>query len=345
MKTLLLDLEIPPVPAEEFKITKSHLRGSNCFDYDLIIVQTGNPEILYGSSSDAEVGQIAARWRKQLPQWFKQGKILIVLLSPFKRYGGLDNYIWLPFDIPIGEFQDVGIGNNIGDITAENILIRDFLESNTFGITTHIEAELREGKGLSLISTNSFTSFQIERNGALILFIPRPENLANLFSLARSVGSITLNFKVEDLVKAEEELAHFVSEESEIRSKKEEAEKKVIEISLRVQNLVNLDIPARKAIALYEKIKLQDKPNPPDFYEVIEHLERAFESEREMRDILRIPKAKIDKVMSRATKFRHVQKEGQEPTPLSDEEISEFKSILQEAIEKYIAYRYSKEQQ
>lgn len=63
-----------------------------------------------------------------------------------------------------------------------------------------------------------------------------------------------------------------------------------------------------------------------------------------MRDKLNVSKTFIDSVMKRTNEFRHVDKSGNPPTPLTDDEKKEFAEKVEKVIKAYIEYLYERDE-
>lgn len=336
MKVLSIAAGAPP--ATSHSVSQSNLHNSTPFGYDAIIADTASTHAMYGTNSPNSVD---ARWKNAIAKWANGRRKIIVLM----RSMNLSSLNWLPIDqsarITLSKLESAGTGNYLGDVTSADSLLRHFLLENKddFHITTY----LRHDDEDETISVNSnvdstlITSFTYKKDKVEIIFIPYlpPQNLDRLFT---SLNQPANAWGIEEAENIKKELATIDTEIDALYSKRDALNQQLIDINQKINSTINSDLYLTRAIGHFDATKSTDNPSPESYYGAVEAIEKAFESERQMRETLGLTKGYIDKVMRRANEFRHEAKSGQPPAQLTTDEINDFNERVNVVISKYIQH-------
>lgn len=341
MKIFANNIELPIMEEQGIRIVNSTLRESTCYGFDLVLIDPINTASLTGLA-DTSTG--IGKWRQDLVEWVSSGGIIITILRP--RWGA--NYGWVPIaEFPPREIEGVGsINDYIGIPTNENHAVQRFLEDNEFRVPANL---ILQGDGIekdikifSRINKQKVTSFGINLGSGKIIFVPPlanasfNENLVNLgINLLKANSGLTVRQK-EEINSAIDQIN---AEIEPLKEKKHGLEEQLTGVEQKLEKLFTDDPYLSSAKEYFDSVMAQN-PDPRMFYSMEEKIEKAFSGEHEMRSQLSVAKGKIDNLTKRINVFRHEQQAGKEPTPLTEDEIKEFRSTVKEVLEKYTQYLY-----
>jgi hypothetical protein len=334
MKVLLLGFSrIVNLP---FEATFSTLSNSSPFGYDLIIANPSSLSNIRGGDDNTAL----IRWYQSLPKWLGGEHRLIVMLMP--PHG--NNYIWLTLEgLDQNDFEDCGDNSYVGEIIALDSRIRNALRDNQ--TTSRVMCHYRPSQSNPNIIYNSrvgdglYSSITWKQNDKEVIFLPNFDN-EGLIKFVQSFGDISSKWTVSQHMEIEQDITNISEQIRELESQKTSKLEKLHMLNTKVKNIIEGDIYLQRSISSFSLTQSTENPNPENFYEAIEAIENAFSSEREMREKLAISKTFIDKVMRRTNDFRHISQTGEEPKPLTPEEIRDFTQKVKEIINKYLQFLY-----
>lgn len=345
INVLTVGISLHPNEEGVFKVKNDNLCSSNCFGNDFVIADVGeHPKTLYGTQLERETIEVQNRWSMDLKKWLEEGKTVLVFARPFKEYYLTNNYAWLPTNANWRQIYDAGRSDYPGSIVASNPSIRIFLEGQKYQVRAHIKDPLVVPfNPLIEVSTGIYSSVELDIGSGKILLVPPLQNFSAIFDLLKMLHSGPEGvWKVKQSQAANKLLREAIKREEKSKEERIRAEGKSKEIGGKLQELIDNDLFAKKAIAVHEKAFASKNLDPRDLYEIIETVERAFGSEYEMRGQLGISKKSVGEVMKRANSFRHANKEAQDPKPLSEEEIKDFKTTVENIISRYIQFLFDR---
>lgn len=311
------------------------------FGYDTIIINPVISPLLYGQEVTAQV--TTSRWKNYLQKWFTKGHRIIVLARPHDFVSGdISNYGWLPdsLNISVNEFVGSGSSPYLGSITTRQSNIRTYLSdsSNDHRVVAHFDASY-SGDDIAVnsqIDSEMITSFTYKTGTVEIIFVPTV-GLSKLEKLVSSFETSSNRWTIPDAQSLEENIAGLDDQIKGLEDAKHALQDQIKQLNEHVQDLITTDIYLGRAVSAFEAVQGEESPEPEKFYEALEAVENAFNSEREMREELGFSKTKIGTLTRRTNEFRHVAKSGQVPNPLTVEEIQEFTSLIEDIISAYIA--------
>jgi hypothetical protein len=320
--------------------TFSNLVTSTPYGHDIIVINPTHVSSFIGTHG---TGEAINRWSEYLPRWLGGHHKLIVVLEP--NLG--NNYTWqnLPNFSP-DNIQTAGHNPYIRSVVASDGYTKSFLNDNDEFFD--VQAYYTENANVPNIHPNSFvdegllTSFSWKSQDKEVIFIPTIA-LSRIFKLVQSLESGSTQWSIQPAKELQSKINGVDGKIQQLEEQKSQLSDSLIAVNNSVNTLINSDLYLKRSINSFSRTQSSDSPNPENFYEAIEAVENAFQSEREMRENLGVTKSKIDKVMRRTNQFRHVAKDGQPPEPLSQEEITEFTQIVDDIIHKYIEYLYNSE--
>lgn len=334
----ILSIATGASPTTSHSVTQSNLYNSTPFGYDAIIVNTANTSAMYGTNSPNSVD---TRWKNAIEKWANGKRKIIVLMENMR----LPSLNWLPIDqiakTTLSKLESAGTGNYLGDVSSVDSLLRHFLLENKddFRISTY----LRYDDVDETISVNSgvdstlITSFTYKKDKVEIIFIPHlpPQKLDRLFTGFDQPANA---WGIEEAENIKKELAAIDTEIDALYSKRDGLNQQLIDINQKINSAINSDLYLIRAIGHFDATKSTDNPSPESYYGAVEAIEKAFESEHQMRETLGLTKGYVDKVMRRANEFRHEAKSGQPPAQLTTDEINDFNERVNAVISKYIQH-------
>jgi len=338
----VLGIGVMAHPSFAHKMTASTLGDSSPFGYDLIIVDP-NPRVnILGNGHNRDIEW--ARWRTSLSKWMNENHRVIVIIRPDDNSG---SYNWLPLsNFASSRMQAVGINSYIGDVIAPDIYVKNFLNSNkdSFSVVAHYinDTEAENIIPGSRVDPTLLTSFTYREASMEVIFLP-PTSLLNLNSIVSALDASSNRWKISNISELESRLSVLNSQMAELEQDHYKLEQDLLSLNQTVDSIVSGDVYLSRSIRHFEQTQGVEKPNPEDFYEAIEAIEKVFSSEREMRDTLGFSKNYIDAITKRTNEFRHVARSGEPPVELTAEEITGFTQKTHEVITSYIKYLFDKE--
>jgi uncharacterized protein YukE len=308
------------------------------FGYDTVIVNAVGGSQQFG---DSESGSVTIRWKAYLEKWLSSNHRIIVIIHPFDFHSGqtAHNYNWLPeLGIDYMSFVDSGTSEYIGSVVAQDSYVKRYLEGHQHKVIAHFNY-IDDNDAVrvnSKIDEEIVTSFSYKTENREIIFIPPTTSSNNLRDLLNSFELASNRWKVPDVEAIEDNIREIEHEIEGLEVRRSTLNAEVKNLNDEVENLINTDIYLGRAVRAYEFVQEQENPVPEKFYEALEAIEMAFDSEREMRDELGFSKTRIGKLTRRTNEFRHVSKSGETPTPLTADEVTDFTSLIEEVISSYI---------
>jgi hypothetical protein len=339
MKALLCGFSINNLP--DPNLTFSTLSDSTPYGFDIVIVDPLANGNYLGSG---QPNKTISRWQSSLAKWCGSQHRVIVILRPNINSGGFSNYAWLPSsDFNPGFITECGTSNYIGDIVATDAYIVNFLRDHQddFSVVAHyVGTEANEHlKPSSIIHDHVVSSFSWKDGTTEVIFLPTiPTN--NLLQLISKLDASSTKWKIGAVEEIEQKIQEDDSKIEDLRQSRATLSAQLQGVNSKVNNIVTSDIYLKRAIRSYELTQSVENPNPENFYESLEAIEKAFSSERAMRESLGLSKNFIDSIMRRANEFRHVAGDGAAPTPLSEEEKVEFSVKTESVIKAYLNFLY-----
>jgi len=345
MRALLVNIPSTVAIPSNIEATFSNMMLKSPFGFDVIVVDpTTLPDVMGGGNLTEHVD----RWKESLDKWLAGHNKLIVLLRPFMAHGHLDNYSWLPINIVRGnKIEDCGFNNFVGDIVTKEHRLRNYLSLHNLVVRAHFRPKVDENdfepvEPLSQIDPELLTSFVWSDGDKEIFFVPS-STLDNMYELVSSFGGGGgLSWDTTESRDLAGKIEEIDSQMNELEGSKTALSEKLNNAYSKVDGLIQQDVYLERAINSYNLAKTSENPDPDNFYEAIEGIEKAFPSERKMQEELGLTKNFIDKIMSRTNEFRHVAKDGKAPQPLTQEEVEDFAGRVEKVISSYIQYLYDK---
>jgi len=340
MKVLGLGL---PQSAEldSHEFVNSNLANATPFGYDVIIVD-GHQSLYQGSLNTTAAGQ---RWNDAISKWSGGKRTIIVMM-----YQLTSSYLtWISNDIEFTKvtlaIEEAGWGNFLGNVTSSDPVVKKFLNDNKSEFS--VSMYLKVNDSLKSITVNSgvdnslLTSFTYEKDDLKVVFIPylNPANLSKLINAYQSPSSV---WSIEEATELQRNISDTDAQINALDKERDELYEKLNKVNSEVTSVIESDIYLGRAISHFDAARFSEHPNPESYYGAIEAVENAFASEREMREVLNLSKNYVGKVTQRANSFRHEAKDGQGPTPLSAEEVTDFNERLNHIISSYIDYLMNK---
>lgn len=336
MKILSLRAAAPTDTSHQF--TSSDLHGSTPFGYDLLLVNPSSSQHLYGSNSHATIN---SRWQDAIAKWSNGKRKVIIFMDRVDS----NTLHWLPIDqdtrTTLAGLQSVGVSDYIGNISSTDPILRHFITEHKphFIVNTYLKYEatnphitVHSGVDESLV-----TSFTYKKDLVEIVFLPTLP-MANLIGYINTLDQPANSWGVASAEEINSKISAIDGQINELFTSRDELNRELSSLNDSISSTIESDIYLTRAIGHYDATKSTEHPSPESFYGAVEAIENAFNSEREMREKLGLTKAYIDKVMRRANEFRHEAKNGQPPTPLTAEEVSDLSSRVSKVISAYIQY-------
>jgi len=347
MKLLSINYSFITSSSDNVDIVESKLDLSTPFGYDVVLV---DPETVSALTHGKKYTAAFARWRAFIEKYLNQGNPLFVLSRPASSetdpytHSSINNYHWINIDLASDKFSSIGASEHIGMVTAKDKNLKRYLLEAKHSIRSYYRAkdEKDQFEVLSKIDDEFITSFRVKTSTSTVTFLPYTEDEDILLRLISSYGSPTARWDIKETEVLKGKIEKIDKKINSLSDEKDELEEELNKSQKSLEETISNDVYLTRAIAAIDRAKHDPSPNPEDFYECIENIERAFDSEHEMREKLDVPKSFIDKVMRRTNQFRHAQKEGKEPDPLSKDEISDFINRCERVISYYLQFTTNK---
>jgi hypothetical protein len=314
----------------------STLGQTTPFGYDLIVVNPRSVSTFIGNGASA----VNARWIDHLHRWLGGHHKLIVTLQP---HDGA-NYAWLALrNFNPSQITEVGHTRYLGTITATDGYVKSFLSSNIgqFTVSAYYQPHDNHPEIVpnSIVDDGLLTSFSWKMDNKEIIFIP-PAPLDVIYKFINALELGSTQWILKPAIELQEKINSIDEKIQHLENDKTTLTDELIAVNNKVNSLLEEDVYLNRSINSYSRTQSTDSPNPENFYEAIESIEKAFESERQMQQTLGVTKTTVDRVMRRTNEFRHVARTGKTPEPLTEQEKSDFSKAVQDIIQKYIEYLY-----
>lgn len=315
-----------------------NMLNNSPFEFDALIINTFSTSKIAGSDSEKAIEYIFDKYRNYLEKWLKRGNPLIVITHPFYPIkGNADNYSWLPFNLGAPDLTMVGKGSQfLGKIDEGNFILKNFLTENSFNINTYLtNTGSKYVAPLASVEPDIFTAFY-EKTYPNVLFIPQPVDNQTVLQLLLNLQKPNSPLRTVAIEEKAAEILDIDNQISELTEKRKKSMKQLNELEAEIIQLVDTDIYLSKASQLYEKVTSSLTPDPRDYYEAVEKIERSFGGEHKMRKELGLTQKFTTEITRRANEFRHAKVKNQDPIPLSDIEIKDFNQRLKIIIMKFL---------
>jgi hypothetical protein len=354
MKGLLINYAVPRHVLDRYEgsLTTSHFAYTTPFGYDFLLIDPDYIPSIVGMDDHASTLQVIENWKKHLDDWLGQGNILIVIHRPYYCDShGIDNYSWLPLSdagLLIGKSTSTGgQTHDIGMINDRSSLFSTYLSEDSFRVPAYYEHDSEsdhEVQPISSIVKDRLTAFCIkDDNHGPIYFLPEPIIAGGLIDYLMKKADFNLPIKIKEIPLFESALKEATDQLEISRQQVSKSEDDLSRTKQRVIELISGDVYLERAVKLLTSVRTSEAPDPRDYYEAVENIEKAFGGERKMRDALNIPKGEHDLLMRRTNDFRHAQKESKEPLALTADEVDSFSKLTTQILEAYLQYLYQRQ--
>lgn len=353
MKVLSINVVYPetPDPIPNIEKKESNFHDSICFGNDVVIINPESVEaLLHHSVTHDVLRQDMGKWGIGLNKWIRGGGIAVVLFRPrviSTLLADVTNYSWVPLEnFNPNLIVDTGAHNEFaGDIVSSHRPISDFLDEGKYYVMANLTRTAATDPAITddaRIDEETLTAFTIRLERGALHFLPVPQDSNRLLALAQRLRISDTALTVKEKEELREQVRQKDAELQKVTEEKQALEVSIAVINSNLEKIRESDIYLGKALALLAQISATEHPDPDVFYRIVESLENAFDNETTMRSTLGLSKSEVGKLTKRTNEFRHEQVAGTEPQPLSPEEIEEFKSVVNKAVDAYIQHLYTK---